>query len=106
MQKVDHPDPGERVILNRLFIKSEDTMVTSEGSTETEQQIAERASDFILYLQKTYPSNSHILIVGNKMINAYLTKFLLQSDQSINELMMDEGAISLFEKKGKNFILE
>lgn len=90
MQKTDHPDPGERVILNRLFIKSEERMMTSDGNAETEEQVAERAANFIFYLQKTYPSQSHILIVGNKIINAYLTKSLLQNNQSIEELIMNE----------------
>lgn len=72
-----HSDSQEQnQILSRLFIKSE-SIPTLSNTTETEKEVIKRCEFFINQLVHTYPSNSHILIIGNPIINSFLIATLL-----------------------------
>lgn len=89
--------PANRVVLDRLFIKS-DLSIDQPLNNETDNELTERASSFISFLLKTYPSNSTLLIVGSRVINSFMIKLLLRSNDSHKSFEMDDAAISWYQK--------
>ena len=105
MQQSNVVDSKDRVILDRLFIKTEADNVQINNN-ESDQDLMQRASSFIGELLKTYPSDSTILIVGNKIINAFMIKVLLQSMKPAKTFEMDEAAITYCKRRGELFVLD
>ncbi|MDO4713248.1 MAG: histidine phosphatase family protein [bacterium] len=69
-------NPEDSSILSRLFIKN-DHLPSHTTTNETQEQVLARAKQVIYDLLHHYPSEAHILLVGNPIINSFLISILL-----------------------------